>query len=100
MGASPCAAGARGSGRLSDGCPAGVFHTWNGETREIRIDLLNEAMVKIYRTWRPERHIEAGAGEMRFVRQCLAARIREQHPAWAEDEVGLEVARRIYGNAK
>lgn len=77
----------------------GIYHTVGGETREIRIDLLDSALVEVYRGWTPERRIEVGANEMRFVRQFLRAAIVERHPEWTEAQIRSEIARRIRGDA-
>jgi hypothetical protein len=78
----------------------GVFHTVNGRTREIRIDLLDDAQVEIYRTWTPEQRIEAGCREMLFVRRLLSGVLREEHPDWPEEQVKREVAKRILGEPR
>ena len=66
-----------------------------GGRREIRIPLLDEEMVEIYRGWTP---LAASDDMMRFTRSLLHGVLREEHPDWTEEEIQREIARRILGS--
>ena len=66
--------------------------------REIRIALLPEEMVEIYRGWTPARRLAASDDMMRFARSLLRGSLREEHPDWTEEEIRREVARQILGS--
>lgn len=70
-----------------------------GGLPELRVRLLEESMVQIYREWTPARRLKAADDQMRFARRLLQGAIAGEHPAWSEEEVKREVARRILGNA-
>jgi hypothetical protein len=76
----------------------GIYHTFpNGETREIRVPLLDRAMAEIYREWTPAQRLKAADDQFRFARQLLTASVTGDHPGWSPAQVNEEVVRRILG---
>lgn len=73
----------------------GIFHSINGERREIVIELPDESVVAILREWTPTQSLAAGACLNRKVRDELAASISSLHLDWSPEDINREVARRF-----
>jgi hypothetical protein len=86
---------------LADGTNnrTGVFIDVNGEEREVVIELLDDKLVEIYRTWTPARSLKAAADLTRDMRRLLKNQLASLHPDWSPEEVDREVARRFLGDA-
>jgi hypothetical protein len=76
----------------------GIFHTFpNGETREIIVELLDPALVELYRSWTPAQRLQAADEICRSVRRQMTDEVTRQHPDWSQEQVRREVAKRFMG---
>ncbi len=60
---------------------------------------LHPEQVKLLRAMTLERRAQLALGFIRSMRRLKAAVLRQQHPAWSEDEIAAEL-RRIVRNAR
>jgi hypothetical protein len=72
----------------------GIFHTINGETREIVVELPDRRLLEIYSRWTPAQRLQAAADQTRYMLDGLAAQLQSLHPDWTPEQVRCEVARR------
>ncbi|HYH79971.1 MAG TPA: hypothetical protein VEX86_09235 [Longimicrobium sp.] len=72
----------------------GIFHTINGETREIVVERPDRRLLEIYSSWTPAQRLQAAAEQTRYMLQALAAQLQSLHPDWSPQQVNREVARR------
>lgn len=79
-------------------CRTGIFHTFpDGETREIRVELLDEEMVDVYRKMSVARKLRLASEQTLFVRERLRQTILTERPELTAEEVRYAVARRMGG---
>jgi hypothetical protein len=62
-----------------------------------RIELLDAALVPIYRAMTPAQRVAAGLSATDMIRDRLTAIVREARPEWTDAEVAEEVSRRMLG---
>lgn len=62
--------------------------------REMVVELLDPLQARLLKEWSPERKMEATRQICRYVARTQLAMIRSQFPAWTEEEVRREAARR------
>jgi hypothetical protein len=72
----------------------GFFHTIDGETREIVVELADRRQLAVWSRWSPAKRLRAAAEIARMARDTLALRLRARHPEWTQDEIDRELARR------
>ncbi|HET7461904.1 MAG TPA: hypothetical protein VFJ82_11680 [Longimicrobium sp.] len=72
----------------------GIFHTINGETREIVVELPDRRLLAAYGHWPADRRLRAAADETRAMLMAVAAQLQALHPDWSREQVEREVARR------
>lgn len=72
----------------------GFYHTINGETREIVVELPDRRLLEIYSRWTPDQRLQAAADETRAMLLAVAAQLQALHPDWSREQVEREVARR------
>jgi hypothetical protein len=77
----------------------GIFHTIDGERREIVIELPDPVQMDIYASWTPAQRLKAGREQCRFVRRMLRSQLGSLHPEWSPEELDRAVAERILGYA-
>ena len=75
----------------------GIFHTVNGERREIVIELADEALVQALRALTPEQRLEKAAAHSRYLRRALRSQLESMHPEWSEERLKHEIRRRCLG---
>jgi hypothetical protein len=75
----------------------GVFRTVDGERREIAIELADEHLVAILRSWTPEERLAAAARHARYLRRALRSQLESLHPEWSEARLQEELRRRYLG---
>jgi hypothetical protein len=75
----------------------GIYHTVNGERREIVIELADEAMIEVLRALSPEERLQKAAAYSRYVRRVLRSQLESLHPEWAEERLRHEIRRRCLG---
>jgi hypothetical protein len=76
----------------------GVFHTVNGERREIVIELADEADIEELRALSPEERLQRGAFLSRTRRRALRVEVESLHPEWSEEQLRQEVIRRYFSD--
>lgn len=72
----------------------GIFHTIDGESREIVVELPDRRLLEIYSRWTPAQRLQAAADQTRYLLEALAAQLQSLHPDWSPEQVRREVARR------
>ncbi|HET7228809.1 MAG TPA: hypothetical protein VFJ16_02270 [Longimicrobium sp.] len=72
----------------------GYFHTIDGETREIVVELPDRRLLEVYARWTPDQRLRAAADETRAMLMAVAAQLEALHPDWPREQVEREVARR------
>jgi hypothetical protein len=72
----------------------GIFHTINGETREIVVELPDRRLLAAYAHWPADQRLRAAADETRAMLMAVAAQLQALHPDWPRAQVEREVARR------
>jgi hypothetical protein len=72
----------------------GIFHTINGETREIVVEIPDRRLLEIWSRWTPDQRLRAAAEETRAMLLAVAAQLEALHPDWTRDQIEHEVARR------
>lgn len=77
----------------------GIFHDFPDGRREIRIELADEAQMRIYRTWTPALRLQAAADMNQTVRGLVRAQLHSLYPDWTAEDVRREMARRYLGDA-
>lgn len=75
----------------------GIYHTVNGERREIVIELADEALVQALRALTPEQRLEKAAAHSRYLRRALRSQLESLHPEWSEERLKHEIRRRYLG---
>lgn len=75
----------------------GVFHTIDGETREICVELADEALVESLRGMTPEQRLKSAAKKAAYFRKLLQSQLESLHPDWPSERVRAEIARRRRG---
>ena len=75
----------------------GIFHTVNGERREIVIELADEALVQALRALTPEQRLQKAAAHSRYIRRALRSQLESLHPEWSEERLRHEIRRRCLG---
>jgi len=75
----------------------GVYHTVNGEPREIVIELADEAIIEALRALSPEERLKKAAAYSSYVRRALRSQLESLHPEWSEDRLQHEIRRRCLG---
>lgn len=60
-----------------------------------QIEVMDEAMVEIYRRMDSAQRLAVAHGMWRYARQRLEAAVRWQHPEWEAPSVSREVGRRL-----
>ncbi|MBV9109273.1 MAG: hypothetical protein JO306_07700 [Gemmatimonadetes bacterium] len=75
----------------------GIFHTINGETREICVELPDVRQMEIWSRWTPGERFRAAAELARGADDFLRAQLRSLHPEWSDDEIRREIRRRRLG---
>ena len=75
----------------------GFFHTINGETREICVELADEDLVASLRAMTPEQRLQSAAKKAAYFRKMLQSQLESLHPEWTPDRVRTEIARRRRG---
>ena len=75
----------------------GVYHTVNGERREIAVELPDEALVQALRALSPEERLQKAAAFSRYVRRALRSQLESLHPEWSEERLQHEIRRRCLG---
>jgi len=75
----------------------GIFHTIDGETREICVELPDDRQMEIWRRWTPGERFRAAAELARASDEFLRRQLRSLHPGWSDDEVRREIKRRRLG---
>lgn len=75
----------------------GIYHTVNGERREIVIELADEALVQALRALTPEQRLEKAAAHSRYLRRALRSQLESAHPEWSEERLKHEIRRRCLG---
>jgi hypothetical protein len=75
----------------------GIFHTVNGERREIVIELADEALVQALRALTPEQRLEKAAAHSRYLRRALRSQLESMYPEWSEERLKHEIRRRCLG---
>ncbi len=75
----------------------GIFHTLNGETREICVELADEALVESLRAMTPEQRLRSAAKKAAYFRKLLQSQLESLHPEWSPERVRAEIARRRRG---
>ena len=76
----------------------GIYHTFaDGVRREVVVELPDAEMVRLQAGWPPARRLRAAADHMRAMRLLQRAQIRSLNPAWTDQEVQAEMARRALG---
>lgn len=64
-----------------------------------QIEVMDEAMVEVYRRKTPAQRLAVAFGLWSATRQFLLNVVRDQHPNWGDQRVRREVARRMSGGA-
>lgn len=72
----------------------GIFHTINGETREIVVELRDPRQLDIWSDWPLEKRLRFAAEHARAALRMIRAQLEDLHPEWSEAEIRREVARR------
>jgi hypothetical protein len=62
------------------------------------MDLLDPAMIPVYRAMSPAARIQAGLDASDMVRDRLRAEFSHRHPLWSDREVEEAVVRRLLGS--
>lgn len=60
-----------------------------------QIEVMDDDMVEVVRRMSGAQRLQAANAMFNAARKMIAARVREQHPEWTEDQVRAEVARRM-----
>lgn len=60
-----------------------------------QIEVVDESIAAILRQKTPAERIAMVCAAHRTAREILTARIRSQHPDWTDEQIRLEVARRL-----
>ena len=71
-----------------------IFHTIDGETREIVVELPDRRLLAAYGDWPSDKRLRAAADETRAMLMAVAVQLQALHPDWPREEVEREVARR------
>jgi hypothetical protein len=77
----------------------GIFHTINGERREIVIEMPDPVQSAIFDSWTPAQRLRAGREHSKFLRRMFRAQLQSLHPEWSEEELMREIARRTLGES-
>jgi hypothetical protein len=75
----------------------GFFHTIDGVTREICVELPDERLVDSLRAMTPEQRLGSAAKKAAYFRKLLQSQLESLHPEWTPDRVRAEIARRRRG---
>lgn len=75
----------------------GIYHTVNGERREIVVELADERLIEALRALSPEERLVKAAAHSRYLRRALRSQLESLHPEWSEERLKLEIRRRILG---
>ena len=75
----------------------GIFHTIDGETREICVELPDDDLVASLRAMSPEQRLKSAAKKAAYFRKLLQSQLESLHPDWTPDRVRVEIARRRRG---
>lgn len=75
----------------------GIYHTVNGERREIVIELADESLVQVLRALSPEERLKKAAAHSRYVRRALRSQLESLHPEWSDERLQHEIRRRCLG---
>lgn len=75
----------------------GFFHTIDGETREICVELADAALVESLRRMTPEQRLKSAANKAAYFRKLLQSQLESLHPEWSPERVRAEIARRRRG---
>ena len=65
--------------------------------RQGHVELLDDAMVEIYRSWTPARRLQAVNDQFKFARDLMRGAIASENPDWSPEQVSKEVVRRMLG---
>ena len=84
------------SGDMQD-TRAGTYVDRRGNVREVRIELLDPAIVRALRKLSPEQRIESGLRHSVFLRRQARAFLEALHPEWTVEQLNAELARRFLG---
>jgi hypothetical protein len=76
----------------------GFFHTIDGETREIVVELADRRQLAVWSRWSPAQRLQAAAEIAAMARETIALQLRSRHPDWTEEQIDREVARRFLEN--
>lgn len=60
-----------------------------------RIELLHPLVAEILRKKTPTERLAMAFESNRFVRARLKAHLRDEHPEWSDEQVDVEIARRM-----
>lgn len=69
------------------------------ERKMTTIELLDPQVAAILATKTPAERLQMGFAANRFVRERLRAYLRQQHSDWTEDQISVEIARRMLWNS-
>ena len=75
----------------------GTYVDRRGNVREVRVELLDPAIIKALRKMTPEQRIESGLKHSVFLRRQARAFLEGLHPDWTAEQVNAELARRFLG---
>jgi Rv0078B-related antitoxin len=79
----------------SEGVPRRYVRTLSNQSAIARIEILDDAMVAVLRQKSEAERLAMTSELFRSAQQLLRAAVRGAQPAWSEEEVEREVARRI-----
>jgi hypothetical protein len=65
-----------------------------------QIEVMDEAMVNVYRNKTPAERLAIGLGMWRYTRQRLEGYLKWEHPDWDDPTIAREVSRRLLGGTK
>lgn len=75
----------------------GTYVDRRGNVREVRMELLDPAVIRALRRMTPEQRVESALKHSVFLRRQSRAFLESLHPDWTEEQVNAELARRFLG---
>ncbi|HKK91955.1 MAG TPA: hypothetical protein VJ925_00920 [Longimicrobiales bacterium] len=69
----------------------------NRSAGAVRVEILDAAVVPVYRAMTPAQRVEAGLSATDMIRDRLYATIRGTHPDWTDEAVAQAVSERMLG---
>lgn len=73
----------------------GIYHTVNGERREIAVELPDPDLVEVLRALSPEERLQKAAAHARYLRRALRSQLESLHPEWSEERLQHEIPQEV-----